>query len=48
MAVLSACETAQGDIGSGEGVVGLGWSFFIAGVPTIAAQPMEGSIGQHG
>lgn len=36
LAVLSACETARGHIGAGEGVVGLAWSFFIAGVPTIA------------
>ena len=34
MAVLSACETARGRIGAGEGVVGISWAFFIAGCPT--------------
>lgn len=34
LAVLSACETARGDIGAGEGVVGLAWAFFAAGCST--------------
>lgn len=35
LAVLSACETARGRIGAGEGVVGFSWAMFIAGVPSI-------------
>jgi CHAT domain-containing protein/tetratricopeptide (TPR) repeat protein len=35
LAVLSACETARGRFGAGEGMIGLSWAMFIAGVPAI-------------
>ncbi|HKR13292.1 MAG TPA: CHAT domain-containing tetratricopeptide repeat protein [Pyrinomonadaceae bacterium] len=35
LAVLSACETARGRIGAGEGTIGFSWAMFIAGVPSI-------------
>jgi CHAT domain-containing protein len=39
LAVLSACETARGRFGAGEGLIGLTWAMFIAGVPsTVVSQ----------
>ena len=35
LAVLSACETARGRVGAGEGMIGFSWAMFIAGVPSI-------------
>jgi CHAT domain-containing protein len=35
LAVLSACETANGKISPGEGVMGTAWAFFIAGTRSM-------------
>jgi len=35
LAVLSACETANGTISPGEGVVGMSWAFFVAGTRSM-------------
>ncbi len=35
LAVLSACETANGNISPGEGVVGMSWAFFVAGTRSM-------------
>ncbi|MET0621366.1 MAG: CHAT domain-containing protein, partial [Pyrinomonadaceae bacterium] len=35
LAVLSACETARGRAAAGEGMIGLSWAMFVAGVPSI-------------
>jgi CHAT domain-containing protein len=37
LVILSACETARGSFGSGEGIIGMTWSMFIAGAPTTVA-----------
>jgi CHAT domain-containing protein/tetratricopeptide (TPR) repeat protein len=34
LAVLSACETARGRVGAGEGLIGMSWALFVAGCPT--------------
>ena len=34
LVVLSACDTARGRVGAGEGMIGLSWALFVAGTPT--------------
>ena len=41
LAVLSACETARGRVGDGEGVIGLSWAFFVAGCPTTVVSQWQ-------
>jgi len=41
LVVLSACETARGHIGDGEGVIGLTWAFFVAGTPTTVVSQWQ-------
>lgn len=41
LAVLSACETARGPVGDGEGVIGLTWSLFAAGASTAVVSQWE-------
>ena len=35
MVVLSACQTARGRIGAGEGMIGMSWAVFVAGSPAV-------------
>jgi CHAT domain-containing protein len=37
LVVLSACETAAGRPAPGEGMIGMSWSLFVAGCPTMVA-----------
>jgi CHAT domain-containing protein len=39
LVVFSSCETGLGDVRAGEGMIGMAWAIFVAGVPsTVASQ----------
>lgn len=37
LVVLSACDTARGDVHAGEGLIGMTWALFAAGCPSVVA-----------
>jgi CHAT domain-containing protein len=41
LAVLSACQTARGQVGAGEGLIGMSWALFIAGTSTTVASQWQ-------
>jgi CHAT domain-containing protein/tetratricopeptide (TPR) repeat protein len=41
LVVLSACQTARGQISPGEGLVGMSWAFFIAGASTTVVSQWQ-------
>lgn len=45
LAVLSACETGRGRVSAGEGLIGLSWAFFVAGVPTTVVSQWKVEAG---
>jgi len=41
MVILSVCDTARGHASNGEGLIGMTWALFIAGVPTTIASQWQ-------
>ena len=41
LAVLSACETGNGKISVGEGVIGMSWAFFVAGTRSLVVSQLR-------
>ena len=37
LVVLSACDTARGDVRAGEGLIGMTWAIFASGCPSVIA-----------
>jgi hypothetical protein len=45
--VLSACQTARGRFGAGEGVVGMSWAFLVAWRAYDGCEPMESRLREY-
>ncbi len=41
LVVLSACETARGQVGEGEGMIGMSWALFLAGCSTAVVSQWQ-------
>ena len=41
LAMLSACDTGRGRVGSDEGLIGMTWAFFVAGAPRLLASQWQ-------
>jgi len=41
LVVLSACNTAEGRVGDGEGMIGMTWALAAAGTPTVVASQWQ-------
>jgi len=41
LVILSACETARGQVGQGEGMIGMSWALFLAGCPTAVVSQWQ-------
>jgi CHAT domain-containing protein len=41
LVVLSACDTANGEVSDGEGLIGLTWTFLGAGASNVVANQWE-------
>lgn len=45
LAVLSACETGNGRVSAGEGVIGMSWAFLVAGARSVVVSQWRVSSG---
>ena len=41
LAILSACDTARGQVRDGEGIVGMSWAMMMAGTPSMLASQWQ-------